>query len=632
MPSLIQASNKGPHKALWIPENLLEPNAAESFNELVIAGCLALTTVSLSSISTLYESLKSIKIENTWMADIHIGVILEYCSALERLEIESTFYNNQNQQQSQEQQESNTQLARIILPESPIKTRLKHIDVKKVAIELRKLEQLLIGNNLNSPSSHLIELRMSQVEVLISHPTKDTQSGFGYITAKPENETQILKCIRRSSPLLDVLHFSMFHGQLSQQSQAQIFKEFPKIQKWSLSHSDILPSTFLSLQAYVNNVTSLEITCPDDIVAPLTLHEYLCCSPLLRHLWIHNMMYPAEYMDLEAVTTNSSGFYSPRNCNDATSTFHEATHQIGNKSPKGIWLSRHVWACRDLETLQIKIGGIEGDSRTARNSRIMFSYLAVVCPQLKDLSITRAMMNVELDGGLCYLGLMENLERLVLLSFHFWVKHVSEFQWLHKSSASALLKLAKAPRSPRMSTAERNRLVRTISRNSTGSSSQSVFQLQRSKTRGSEDDGTSRNIWNRVVRKILGKSRKSRTSLNRQYTRNEILRSRTIEASGPDHTGDGLDRPEDEESIIRVLTAMYKEEGVGRILNRLEKRKIRAEAAAKLHSRSDEVGHCWPLMEEFVMDAIKYPGVSSPSLEATINHLRPDITFRAFSS
>ncbi|KAF9280841.1 hypothetical protein BGZ68_006991 [Mortierella alpina] len=98
--------------------------------------------------------------------------------------------------------------------------------------------------------------------------------------------------------------------------QTQIRKLLVKDPESQFQKLLVSGSLDLSMEAlepvYVNNVTTLKLTCSCDGLAPLALHEYLCDSPQLRNLAINNILYPAEYMDMEPVALNKAGYYSPR--------------------------------------------------------------------------------------------------------------------------------------------------------------------------------------------------------------------------------------------------------------------------------------------------------------------------------
>ncbi|KAI8601854.1 hypothetical protein EDD21DRAFT_95362 [Dissophora ornata] len=647
-------------------------NPEEFFNELIIAGNITMDLMNLEPVTIFAAGLRSVRIENTWMETIHMEVIFETCLALECLDVGSTFRSAkadlpQGQASSEWRGEEyeqllprENQLAKLVIPGQIRVTKLKRVSLRRVTVELKLLEQLLVSSRTQSLPCGLIELALEHVVILLpsSAPPEDKKEPkdnsnsilSGTVEATLADQSQILEIVHRSCPSLSSLHFSLLNCQPTQQDQAQLFKQFPAIQQWGLPHSDILPSTFLSLQAYVNNVTSLELACSYGSIAPLTLHEYLCKSPQLRHLWTHNMMFPAEYLDLEALAENKAGYYSPRNCNDHSSSPPSSPSLAKAEGPKDtvkqhLWLLRRVWACRNLETLQIKVGGLSGDARTARNSRVMFAYFSVVCPRLRDLSITRSMMHVELESGLCYLGAMEELEKLTLQSTHFWVKYVSDLEWIQKSSsvaaeaaeAAAAAKRARTARPSAMTFGGRRSstgraMSKSISRTTTRSTmaSGSMLQFKRSKTRASVESGRKSNIWRRVMGKILGKSSGDIFG-NRHRGEDVIKRTRASSL-----TTDNPISPEraEEAAIIERLLSMYKPESVTRFLERMERRKLRAEARENRRHEDDEegeVGYCWPEMEMFVMDAAKYSGVSSRSLGAIFGKLRPEITFRAFS-
>ncbi|KAF9166118.1 hypothetical protein BGX20_000332 [Mortierella sp. AD010] len=611
-------------------QELRDDEPEECFSELVFAGCLAMNSRTLEPVALLFASLRSVKIENSWMKEIPLETILDCCLALEHLEVDSTFRHTQSalwSQQGDEQKplKNEIQLAMLSLPDKILTTRLKHFEIRKVAVELRLLERFLHGNNFNSRSPRLFELRIMHVEVLLPLSSTGVQEWMdsvpNYVATTLEDEAQILESIHRSCPSLNSLHFSLRNHQPSQQGQALFFKQFPTISQWSLPSSEILPSTFLSMQAYLNNVTSLDITCSSVDIVPLTLHEYLCTSPHLRHLWTHDMIYPAEYMDLEAVAEDSTGLYSPRDCSDVSSSFSINIAEGRKDVSRRLWLQKRVWACRGLETLQIKIGGLSGDARTARNSRIMFAYLSLVCPRLRDLTITRSMMNVELEGGLCYLAELSDLERLVLQASHFWIKHVSELEWVQRSSTTAAAKLDDGAGS---SMRDRNRIGRTLSRTTTRSSfaPRPVLPFKRSKTRTTLEGGKS-NLLSRVVGKILGKNRNSRGMFSKRHDRDEITRVRTTGSIVGSCGGKSLDHPVDEDVIIRRLIRMSKSEEVTKYLNKMERRKIRAETMLFNGEEDVDVGYCWPLMEIFActLTAANFPKLLVPLVHQVITDI-----------
>ncbi|CAO3566082.1 unnamed protein product [Mortierella alpina] len=613
---------------------LLVKDPESHFQELVVSGSLKLDMGALEPMRIFSTSLTSVRIENIWMDTITVAVILESCPLLLQLRIESTFRRSATAGASDVVQpvvqqgvdKDKGMPAEILLPEHHFTTALTHLSLSGIRIQLQSLERLLLSCRERPNSTGLLDLTLKQVMI---------QGPFSPSRTQPElipDQQQTLDSINKWCPSLRSFHFSMMDTPLTQLDQARLFKRFADVPSWSLAHSNVLPSTFLSLQAYVNNVATLKLTCSCEGLAPLTLHEYLCNSPQLRHLAITKLLYPAEYMDLEPVAVDKAGYYSPRYCQDESSTL-VPKNKSTDPSSLTLWLQRRVWACRGLETLQIKVDGLVGDTRAARNSRVMFAYLALVCPHLRELRITRDKMNLQLDGGLCYLGALEDLQTLILQTKHIQIKHVSDIAWMRQTSASASAAAAQGRTRKTMgSITGSNRISRLdtgISRATTRSTlaSRRSLPFQRSKTQMSGDE-SQKGIWSKVVGRIFesGVSR-----LSKMNGRNAgLARTKTMGNQERDFARDGGHaRAGDEKKILQRLTAMYKLEGIGRAVERMERRKARAEG--RKGGEDDEIGYCWPDMELLVLDAAKYSGISSEALMSTMGGFRTDIIFQALS-
>ncbi|KAF9948612.1 hypothetical protein BGZ70_002144 [Mortierella alpina] len=613
---------------------LLVKDPESHFQELMISGSLDLNMGALEPVRIFSTSLTSVRIENIWMDTITVAVVLESCPLLLQLKIESTFRRSTvtgalgvMQPIVQQRVDKDKGMpAGILLPQHHFTTALTQLSLSGIRIQLQSLERLLLSCHERPNSTGLVDLTLEQVMIQGPLSASSTQPEL------PPDQQQTLDSIYKWCPSLRSFHFSMMDTPLTQLDQARLFKRFADVPSWSLPHADVLPSTFLSLQAYVNNVTTLKLTCSCGGLAPLTLHEYLCNSPQLRLLAITKMLFPAEYMDLEPVAVNKAGYYSPRYCQDESSTL-EPKNKSTDPDSLTLWLQRRVWACRGLETLQIKVDGLVGDTRAARNSRVMFAYLALVCPHLRELRISRDKMNLQLDGGLCYLGALEDLQTLILQTKHIQVKHVSDIGWIRQASASASAAAVEArTRKTLGSITGSNRVSRLdtgISRATTRSTlaSRRSLPFQKSKTQMSGNE-THKGLWSKVVGRIFesGVSRLSR--LNGRSA--GLARTKTMGNHDRDLAREGgYARAGDEKQILQRLTAMYKPEGIGKAVERMERRKARAEG--RKGDEDDEIGYCWPDMELFVLDAAKYSGISSEALMSTVGGFRTDILFQALS-
>ncbi|KAF9557713.1 hypothetical protein EC968_007507 [Mortierella alpina] len=197
-------------------------------------------------------------------------------------------------------------------------------------------------------------------------------------------------------------------GHLSATAQKQKRRQDPSptpLDTLSLLSGDIHTYTVFYLRQpfianlYTHRLTTLEIilSCaPKNLgVVSDALHQLLCDSPSLLHLVAPMVSYYSEYLDLEG-DIDSEGYYKPR-----------------RSGPEFFRIKKQIWACRGLRTLDIQFEPALGrDSPTPENARNMFGYLARVCPDLRDLSIRRSELCLELEGGMCLLTRLRKLESL----------------------------------------------------------------------------------------------------------------------------------------------------------------------------------------------------------------------------
>ncbi|KAG0043486.1 hypothetical protein BGZ83_011350, partial [Gryganskiella cystojenkinii] len=194
-----------------------------------------------------------------------------------------------------------------------------------------------------------------------------------------------------------------------------------------------------------NTLTTLDL-CNSNAYAPVAselLHCYLCHSPQLRHLFAESVSIGLDNFDIfehyfqPAVTKSQRAQgWTERSINlwriqkqlwleqdPRASTSHRPFPPEFDPA----FQRKRIWACRDLETLQIRIsvmGGVHKDitrktDRIPKSSpvlfRILFGYLATVVPDLRVLELQSSLGDLELDSGICLLGRMQKLERLVLI-------------------------------------------------------------------------------------------------------------------------------------------------------------------------------------------------------------------------
>lgn len=78
-----------------------------------------------------------------------------------------------------------------------------------------------------------------------------------------------------------------------------------------------------------------------------------------------------------------------------------------------------LWACRKLRKLHIRLKPFErlrSIDYSLQYSRIVFACLVKCCPKLRDLNIGHSDLNLELEGGMCLLSELNDLEKMVLIT------------------------------------------------------------------------------------------------------------------------------------------------------------------------------------------------------------------------
>ncbi|KAF9124693.1 hypothetical protein BGW39_007959, partial [Mortierella sp. 14UC] len=165
-------------------------------------------------------------------------------------------------------------------------------------------------------------------------------------------------------------------------------------------------------QLYMLTNVELLTQCPD-------LHDCLCLLPTLLHLKAPMANFSLDYMD------------------------------IHNRWQHGR-LRRHLpglWACRDLQTLHL---GLDGYGDDPERARLLFGYVSVLCPKLRDLEISGIdpwrpawstyrpkLLTMGLEGGFCLLSRLRLLERLRVGSLDESIKLPSyHWDWMIVSSDS----------------------------------------------------------------------------------------------------------------------------------------------------------------------------------------------------
>jgi hypothetical protein len=208
--------------------------------------------------------------------------------------------------------------------------------------------------------------------------------------------------------------------------------------EWTIPSADVTLAMIVNIKASQNVLTSLELFGSDrsNIVLQRALHHYLCDSPHLLHLKAPRAAFLVEHLDL-----HHRGKFA-----------YSKQEVRGNISQSVAWghIRPGVWACRKLLTLHMEFHSLEQPLlSSAVTTRILFGYIARVLPRLRDLFIDTAehhfrgdmafpvQLNMQLEGGLCLLAKLKDLERLWIGSYERQLQcSLSDLNWMTPSGQS----------------------------------------------------------------------------------------------------------------------------------------------------------------------------------------------------
>lgn len=201
-----------------------------------------------------------------------------------------------------------------------------------------------------------------------------------------------------SLPLRSI-HFSIY-GQAAteEEEQEKVLLVCPRSSEWAFRSFDLTPSLTSCLSQLRNTLTTLELVASEGQAVnnyDLALHRYLCASPHLLHLKAANSVCLVERMDIHNRWTPSVRANNGSVVQD---------------------LQPGIWACRNLQTLHIRVHNLGSAALQTLpiRSRIVFGYISTVLPQLRRLELFELEndpgLSINLFGGLCLLARLHHLE------------------------------------------------------------------------------------------------------------------------------------------------------------------------------------------------------------------------------
>ncbi|KAI9241082.1 MAG: hypothetical protein BYD32DRAFT_406690 [Podila humilis] len=419
------------------PSPLQQPKRVVPLKELVLTGeCLFKLRISL--IAPYLKLLTSLRlhIHNTLELNMDLDSILfKTCPALVRL------YVRGGARLVWLSSDSATQEVRQCREASKFRLCLQSLVLHSVQMRQVPLEHYL------SMSPHLDELRLLGLDMdgrrspdwrskFLSHVQQCTfapqltsfhLSFTGFPLDRPESLT-----VAEIQGLLDFGSEST--GPTSPQTTVATSSKswLSRVTDWGFALNDIKPA-FESLFKIRNLVTTLTLLTPsfNSSTSVLSgLHDYLCASPLLLHLYTDYIVFKVGSLDPYAAQHRRKDTVEARRWNGTNAEYDTLME------PRGIW------ACRNLKTLHAQFshdqlcyypGSSSHKDMSHAHSRVIFGYLAKVCPNLEELHIVVPPVKLSLQSGVCLLSRLKRLERFEIAMsapILFWPLERHAWDWM----------------------------------------------------------------------------------------------------------------------------------------------------------------------------------------------------------
>ncbi|KAK5829017.1 hypothetical protein F5H01DRAFT_315925 [Linnemannia elongata] len=370
-------------------------------------------------------TLTSLKIDKFWEFHIDIARILVACPLLESLDLCSGNYN--------------------VIVQDPYTDQIK--DVLPTRLPLRSL----VLTNLRAPQSWVEDL-------LTITPDLETLKLIRHDKYYAERISEHWDWDRFRAHLLSLSlprkqlfygeHWHHCHDLLPLETDLTIC---PNTKERTFLYYDLTPKVVAFLKEQPVFLTSLEILLPRYLGCALDgwnmygklpytarpLHQLLCECPNLRHLRTLKMACMTDFMDVH----RRIPLYPTL---ESTDYGQEWWQEDTQRSPLPINVPG-IWICRGLQTLHLELHLHDRAIKKGKHhSRILYGYIATVCPQLIDLRVrfphfcnlpsprswwTKYEPYV-LEGGLCLLSKLRHLERLWIIHGKFFCQSPSELNWL----------------------------------------------------------------------------------------------------------------------------------------------------------------------------------------------------------
>ncbi|KAG0267698.1 hypothetical protein BG011_000009 [Mortierella polycephala] len=316
-------------------------------------------------------------------------------------------------------------------------SKLRKLVVTGMALDMSILESLF------QACPRLQALWMVQARIPLGVGNGDANGS----KAATFDKDKFFALVARCCPDLAKFHFSMQDSKLSAEDLGAMRHQFLDMTHWSFADTETGPVLregilkFASLDSLPNRLTTLELlpTRNSIEIKGDMLHEILCRSPHLQHLYAPKVIYYFEDLDVNDVLSHTGYYRKDTKRKSVSDNLDFALHAPTETGQYDLQTNGHqgrrrrrIWACRSLKTLHITVNGRTRDSNCVTNALVMFGYLSRVCPNLEELHLRRYLLTLTFLGGLCLLTRLRKLERFKIATNTYHNLNEKTLEWMRR--------------------------------------------------------------------------------------------------------------------------------------------------------------------------------------------------------
>ncbi|KAF8943651.1 hypothetical protein BGZ47_005196, partial [Haplosporangium gracile] len=255
----------------------------------------------------------------------------------------------------------------------------------------------------------------------------------------------IIHLVGTHCPDLKSFHLSLSRGgtySLSAREVASLIETFPVMEECNLTDLVTRRTLLWVVKAAVaNRITTLNLlpTTPSSLnTHEIPLREILCTFEHLVHLRAPTAVYHLEDMDLHGLLDRVQN----NRCRPTGTAISSHPRRLVFSEDDPAVARQYIWVCRGLRTLHMMVSPHNHDLDSTESSLVIFAFLTRMCPRLQELHLQRRVMHLSLQGGLCLLTRLQDLERVRIVTEHIDRMNETDLLWTRPTPPSSLERFA----------------------------------------------------------------------------------------------------------------------------------------------------------------------------------------------